>query len=69
MGQVHQQISQQKLEFAQLTHLVEQLMYQMKHTQERHESEQRQLLLEVENRMLRAERGLPPAPSQTERTG
>ncbi len=46
---------------------VERLAAELRHQQEHEESERRILKLELENRLLRMERGLPPAKTQAQK--
>src|SRR5439155_3187100 len=50
-------------EFAALTRLVEQLLTNLEHAREVAEIERKNMLLELENRQLRASRSLPPPES------
>jgi hypothetical protein len=47
-----------------LRSLVERLVIELRHSQEREEAERKILKLELENHLLRQERGLPPAKTE-----
>ena len=58
---LRQEMNQQRLEFAELTRVVERLLFEVQRTRENAETEKRILRLDMENLVLRHERGLPPA--------
>lgn len=55
-------------EFRDLTRVVERLAYEIQRDRDKTEADKRILLLEIENRFLRSERGLPPAPPLNDKT-
>ena len=57
---VRQDVNQLRAEFRDLARVVERMAYAIQRDRDREEAERRILLLEVENRFLRHERGLPP---------
>ena len=58
--EVRQDVNQLREELRDLAHVVERLAYEIRHDRESANAERRVLLLEIENRFLRYERGLPP---------
>lgn len=60
--ELRSEVKQLRQEFNELTRVVERLVVEWRHDRERAEAERRVLLLEIENRFLRYERGLPPSP-------
>lgn len=55
-------------EFRDLTRVVERLAYEIQRDRDKAEADKRILLLEIENRFLRGERSLPPAPPANDKT-
>lgn len=61
LADLRQEMNQTRLEFAELTRVVERLAFESQRTREKTDAEARLLRLEMENLMLRYGRGLPPA--------
>jgi len=57
---MRQEINEQRLEFAELTRLVERLVVELKHQQENNAKDREMHELRLQNLLLRQERGLPP---------
>jgi hypothetical protein len=55
-----QELNETRIEFAELARAVERLGSEWHRAQKRADASQKMLLLEIENRLLRYERGLPP---------
>lgn len=58
--ELRQDVNRLREEFRDLARVVERLVYEMQRDRDKSEADRRILLLEIENRFLRYERGLPP---------
>lgn len=66
LKQTRAEIKDIRHEMQEMSDAIQRLAFELKRTQEREEAERRILKLEIENQLLRAERGLPPAKTKTE---
>ena len=58
--ELRQEMTRLREEFRDLARVVERLAYEIQRNRDKSEADKRILLLEIENRFLRFERGLPP---------
>lgn len=66
LKQIRTEIKDVRREMQEMSDAIQRLAFEVKRTQEREEAERRILKLELENQLLRAERGLAPAPTETD---
>lgn len=66
LKQTRSEIKDIRSEMQEMSDAIQRLAFELKRTQEREEAERRILKLEMENQLLRAERGLPPAKTTAE---
>lgn len=64
LKQTRADIKEIRQEVQEMSEAIQRLAFELKRTQEREEAERRILKLELENQLLRAERGLPSAKSK-----
>jgi hypothetical protein len=58
--ELRQDVTRLREEFRDMARVVERLAYEIQRDRDKSEADKRILLLEIENRFLRFERGLPP---------
>ncbi len=66
LKQTRTEIKEIRQEMQEMSDAIQRLAFELKRMQEREEAERRILKLEIENQLLRAERGLPTAKAETE---